>query len=76
LIQCVMRRGNRVGAAPDLQAARAHAAAELKRLPDALGNLQPTQTYPVRVADKLINLAAEVDRRMAHGSPAQTEDFQ
>ncbi len=76
LIQCVMRSGNRVGAAPDLQAARAHAAAELMRLSDALGNLDPTQTYPVRMADKLINPVAEVDCRMARWSTAQTEDFQ
>jgi nicotinate phosphoribosyltransferase len=63
LITPVMRAGHRVAAAPSLAASRAHAAAELARLPDRLRRLEGGEQYPVHVAPALRALAAEVDAR-------------
>ena len=63
LIQPVMRAGARIAPSPPLGEIRAHAARQLALLPEALRSLQPQAGYPVQVADALIRLAAEVDRR-------------
>jgi len=65
LIELVMKDGKRVGAPPTLATIRARAAHDLERLPEALRALQPGATYSVEVADRLVQLAAEVDRRLA-----------
>jgi nicotinate phosphoribosyltransferase len=65
LIQPVMRAGRRLHPQTNLDQCRAHAARELGRLPDALRRLRPSTAYPVVVADALVRLAAEVDRRQA-----------
>lgn len=71
LLQPVMRGGRRVREAPSLADIRAHAARELAALPEALRRLESGPAYPVEVSHSLIDLAAEVDRRLAaqaHGS--------
>lgn len=63
LIRQVMRAGRRVPPRPSLAECRAHAARELARLPPPLRALKPGATCPVAVADALVRLAAEADRR-------------
>jgi len=65
LIQPVMRGGRRVGERPTLAQIRAHAARERARLPQRLQALDPDADYPAPVSDALVELAAEVDRRVA-----------
>jgi nicotinate phosphoribosyltransferase len=65
LLQTVMRGGRLVGPRPPLVDIRAHASRELARLPEPLRRLEPAASYPVQVADTLVRLAAEVDRRLA-----------
>src|SRR3974377_180626 len=65
LIQLVMQNGRRLAASPTLVEVRARAARDLDRLPNALRRLEPGSQYPVQVADALVRLASEVDRRLA-----------
>ena len=65
LLEQVMRDGRRIAPSPGLSDVRARAARELKRLPEPLRRLEPGPAYPVDVADALLGLAAEVDRRLA-----------
>ncbi len=62
LIAPVMRGGRRMASLPGLEDARAHAAAELGRLPAALRSLDPAPAYPVEVSAALRDLAEEADR--------------
>ena len=62
LIGPVMRGGKRLAPAPTLDEIRAHAAAELKRLPTPLRRLETGFDYPVEVSAALKALAAEADR--------------
>ncbi len=62
LIDPVMKDGRRLGALPALDGVRAHCAAELARLPEALQRLEPGADYPVTVAEALRDLALQVDR--------------
>ena len=55
------RAGRRVGAAPTLVEARAHAAAERARLPEGLRDLGRGEPYPVRVSPAVRALAARLD---------------
>jgi nicotinate phosphoribosyltransferase len=64
LIQCMMRDGRRLAPSPSLDEIRRRAKRELERLPDGLRRLEPSATYPVKIADDLIKLADEVDDRM------------
>jgi nicotinate phosphoribosyltransferase len=64
LIHPVMQAGRRLAPSPGLADIRARAARELERLPEPLRRLTPGTTYPVQVADALVRLAAEVDRRL------------
>ncbi len=64
LLEAVMRDGRRLRAPPPLAETRARAADGLMRLPERLRRLEPAAIYPVRVADRLVTLAAEVDRRL------------
>ena len=61
LLVPVMRAGRRIGRAPSLAESRAHAAAELGRLPEPLRRLEPGAAYPVTVAPALRALAATLD---------------
>jgi nicotinate phosphoribosyltransferase len=64
LIRRVMKDGRRVVPSPSLDDIRHHAKRELERLPENLARLTPKAAYPVEVADDLIELAAEFDRRI------------
>ncbi len=61
LLKQVMRAGRRL-ASPELAESRAHAAANLAKLPEALRLLHEPSAYQVKIAPALQNLAAEVDR--------------
>src|SRR5262249_46253204 len=65
LIRQVMKAGRRFPPVPTLAEARARAAHDLERLPEGLRCLTPGASYPVTVADALVRLAADVDRRLA-----------
>ena len=65
LVQLVMQSGKRVESPPKLADARARVAQELGRLPADLKALVPSRRYRVDIAPALVNLAAEVDRRLA-----------
>jgi nicotinate phosphoribosyltransferase len=65
LLELVMQNGRRTGPAPSLADIRDRAAAELKGLPDSLRSLAPGAAYPVQVANSLVRLADEADRRLA-----------
>jgi nicotinate phosphoribosyltransferase len=70
LIALVMQDGRRLRPSPTLADIRALAAQDLKRLPEPLRDLVPGAHYPVKVADVLMRLAAEVDERMAQNESA------
>jgi nicotinate phosphoribosyltransferase len=65
LLDLVMQNGRRLRPAEALADIRQRVKRELERLPEPLCRLTPDTTYPVEVADELVALAAEVDRRMA-----------
>jgi nicotinate phosphoribosyltransferase len=65
LIVPVMRAGRRLAPAPSLAEIRARAARNLLQLPEPLRRLDSGAQYPVQVAAALVQLAAEVDRRIA-----------
>lgn len=65
LIVPVMAEGRRLHPSPGLADIRARAAGGLARLPEPLRRLRPGASYPVEVADRLVRLAREVDRRLA-----------
>ena len=67
LLRSVMRGGRRLEPQPSLDQCRTHAARELARLPAPLRALEPGAAYPVTVADALVRLAAELDRRQQAG---------
>jgi nicotinate phosphoribosyltransferase len=60
----VMRHGKRILPSPSLDEIRRHTKRALERLPETLRRLEPGGSYPVEVADDLVKLAAEVDRRL------------
>jgi len=64
LLHPVMERGRRLQPAPSLDDIRQRTKRELERLPEPLRRLEPGATYPVEVADELVRLAAEVDRKL------------
>lgn len=66
LLRPAMRAGRRLAGAGDLAAARAHAAAELARLPAALRRLEPF-AYPVGISVPLRALAERLDREGSGG---------
>jgi len=66
LLVPVMRAGRRL-TRPSLDEIRANAARNLATLPEPLRRLEAGALYPVQIADALIRLTAEVDRRTARG---------
>jgi len=71
LLQLVMRAGKRLAAAPSLDDIRKRVARELERLPETLHQLDNSTPYPVEIADNLVRLAAEVDRRIDERSASK-----
>jgi hypothetical protein len=59
-----MQNGRRLRPAEPLADIRQRVKRELGRLPEPLRRLAADTTYPVEIADELVALAAEVDRRM------------
>ena len=72
LLHPVMRGGRRLQPNPSLDDIRKLAKHELESLPQALRQLTPGAAYPVEVADDLVKLAAEVDRRLQTHAAAAT----
>ncbi len=68
LLEAVMRAGRSIKRSPALPEIRARAAKNLECLPEALRNLDPAAAYPVVIAEPLLKLAAEADRRLAEGA--------
>ncbi|HEX3503104.1 MAG TPA: nicotinate phosphoribosyltransferase [Xanthobacteraceae bacterium] len=64
LIHPVMRGGRRLDPKPSFDDIRRHAKRELECLPEALRQLAPGAAYTVEIADDLVKLAADVDRRL------------
>jgi nicotinate phosphoribosyltransferase len=69
LIEKVMQCGQRIRPSPALTEIRDRAARSLERLPESLRRLEANASYPVKVADALIALTDEVDRRLAEEEP-------
>jgi nicotinate phosphoribosyltransferase len=65
LIRPVMQAGRRLAPLPTLADMRGRFVHDLERLPEGLRGLTPGTSYPVEVADALVRLASEVDRRLA-----------
>jgi nicotinate phosphoribosyltransferase len=65
LIAQVMQGGRRLRPSPRLSDIRDRAARELARLPDPQRRLEPAAPYPVRIADALVAMTEDVDRRIA-----------
>jgi nicotinate phosphoribosyltransferase len=65
LLTPVMRGGRRLASHPTLMEIRSRFQRDLGRLPEPLRQLKPGAIYDVGVADSLIALAAECDRRVA-----------
>ena len=63
LLTPVFRKGRRLAPPPSLEAIRAHAADQLRRLPAPLRRLEPA-SYRVEVSTALRRLAEECDRRV------------
>ena len=57
-----------------LDGIRSNAANNLARLPEPLRALDPNFHYPVAVAQAIIDLAAVVDRRLAHAHGADATE--
>jgi nicotinate phosphoribosyltransferase len=64
LLRQVMQGGRRIGPLLSLAEARARVARDLECLPEDLRRLTPGASYPVEVADALVRLADQVDRRL------------
>lgn len=65
LIEPVMHDGKHPAPRPTLADIRAHAADNLGRLPTQLQRSEPVESYPIEIAEALMILADEVDRRLA-----------
>jgi nicotinate phosphoribosyltransferase len=65
IIQQVMQGGRRLSPSPSLADIRTRAARELERLPEPMRRMERDAKYPVEIADALVQLAAQVDDRMA-----------
>jgi len=71
LIKPVMRNGRRLEPRPTLPEIRARAASNLARLPEPLRRLERGAAYPLQIAEALVQLAAEVDRRLTQRERAR-----
>ena len=65
LLELVMSAGKRTAPRATLDRVRAVAARNLRSLPVALRRLDSAPSYPVQIADDLVQLAGDVDRRIA-----------
>ena len=65
LIEMVMQSGRRIRPSPALSQIRDRAAHNLQLLPEQLSHLETDFSYPVKIADALIELTKQVDSRLA-----------
>src|SRR6516162_2636771 len=65
LIEMVMQGGRRIRPSPALSQIRDRAAHNLQLLPEQLRHLETDFSYPVKIADALIELTKQVDSRLA-----------
>jgi nicotinate phosphoribosyltransferase len=65
LIEMVMQNGRRIRPSPPLSEIRDRAARSLEQLPEPLRRLETGLSYSVKIADALIELSKQVDRRLA-----------
>jgi nicotinate phosphoribosyltransferase len=65
LIEMVMQGGRRIRPSPPLCEIRDRTACSLAQLPEPLRRLETGFSYPVKIADALIELSKQVDRRLA-----------
>jgi nicotinate phosphoribosyltransferase len=65
LIEMMMQGGRRIRPSPPLSEIRDRAACSLEQLPEPLRCLETGFSYPVKIADALIELSKQVDRRLA-----------
>lgn len=65
LIREMMQEGRRLHKPESLTETRGRAADNLKALPEPLRRLDLDGSYPVTVSDRLVDLAAQVDKRLA-----------
>ena len=74
LLEMVMQGGRRIRPSPTLSEIRGRAARSLEQLPEPLRRLETGFSYPVKIADALIELSKQVDRRLAgqEQAPAYT----
>ncbi len=70
LIEMVMRGGQRIRPSLPLAEIRDRAAHNLEQLPEPLRHLETAFSYPVKIADALIELSEQVDRRLAEQETA------
>jgi len=68
LLHPVMRGGRRLQPPPTLEGLRAHAAAQLKALPDALRAITEKADYPVSISETLETLARKLDTQQQSGA--------
>ena len=66
LLRPVMREGRRIAPSPTLAEIREHTARGLAQLPQPLRRLGGATVFPVTIAPRLLALAEEVDRTLAH----------
>ena len=64
LIQPMMQAGRRLHKPESLSEIRGRAAENIKALPEPLRRPHPNGSYPVMVANRLVHLAAEFDKRL------------
>jgi nicotinate phosphoribosyltransferase len=66
----VMQGGRRIRPSPPLSEVRDRAARCLEQLPEPLRRLETGFSYPVKIADALIELSKRIDRRLMEQEPA------
>jgi nicotinate phosphoribosyltransferase len=65
LMEMVMQNGRRIRPSPPSSEIRDRAARRLEQLPEPLRRLETGFSYSVKIADALIELSKQVDRRLA-----------
>ena len=74
LLRAVLIAGQRIAAAPSLDASRDLARCQLAALPETLRSLEPTAPYPVAVSASLQAMAHQVDQRTLQAAAPAAPD--
>jgi hypothetical protein len=70
LVEMVMQDGRRIRTSPPLSKIRDRTARSLEELPEPLCRLETGFSYPVKIADALIELSKQVDTRLTEQEAA------